>query len=417
MIASFGAIAAVLVLAALGWLLVPLMRVRRGGGVERAASNIEILRDQMADLDRDLAAGTLSRAQYDQAREELERRVLEEAVPADAAAPNGQDGRWTAVILAIALPIAAGLLYLQLGNLNVFSPQASEPQHAMSPEEIGGLVAKLEARLKDRPDPEGYVILARSYMVMQQFPRAVAAYERAGDVIMQNPDLLADYADAIAAASGGELSGKPIELVKRALAIDANHVKSLALAGTEAFNRKDYKTAVDYWERIRSIVPGDTQFGQTVASSIAEARKLGGLGGPIASAAPPARAPPASPTASSAAAGGGRVTGVVTLDPAIAAKASPDDTVFIFARAAEGPRMPLAILKRQVKDLPVKFTLDDSQAMTPAMKLSSFPEVVVGARVSKTAQAAPQSGDLEGLSGTIKVGATDVAIVIDKILP
>jgi cytochrome c-type biogenesis protein CcmH len=111
------------------------------------------------------------------------------------------------------------------------------------------------------------------------------------------------------------------------------------------------------------------------------------------------------------------VTGVVTLDPAVAAKANPDDTVFIFARATAGPRMPLAILKRQVKDLPVKFTLDDSQAMTPTMKLSSFPEVIVGARVSKTAQAAPQSGDLEGLSGTIKVGATDVAIVIDKILP
>lgn len=412
MIASFGAVAAVLVLAALGWLLVPLMRVRRGGGVERAGANIEILRDQMAEIDRDLAAGTLSRAQYDQAREELERRVLEEAVPTDAAVSTGQDGRWTAVILAIAVPIAAGLLYLQLGNLNVFSPQANEPQHAMSPEEIGGLVAKLEARLKDRPDPEGYVILARSYMVMQQFPKAVAAYERAGDVILQNPDLLADYADAVAAASGGELSGKPHELVKRALAIDPNHVKSLALAGTEAFNRKDYKTAVDYWERIRSIVPEDTQFGQTVASSIAEARKLGGLGGPVASAAAPAR-----PLSSPGPAGDGRVTGVVTLDPAIAAKASPDDTVFIFARAAEGPRMPLAILKRQVKDLPVKFTLDDSQAMSPAMKLSSFPEVIVGARVSKTAMAAPQSGDLQGLSGTIKVGATDVAVVIDKVLP
>jgi cytochrome c-type biogenesis protein CcmH len=412
MIASFGAVAAVLVLAALGWLLVPLMRARRGGGVERAASNIEILRDQMADIDRDLAVGTLSRAQYDQAREELERRVLEEAVPANASTSTGQDGRWTAVVLAIALPIAAGLLYLQLGNLNVFSPPPSEPQHAMSPQEIEGLVAKLEARLQDRPDPEGYVILARSYMVMQRFPQAVAAYERAGDLIMQNPDLLADYADAIAAASGGDLAGKPLDLVKRALAIDANHVKALALAGTEAFNRKDFKTAIEYWERIRSIVPEDTQFGQTVASSIAEARKLGGLSGPVASA-----ASSASPTSSPAAPGGGRVTGVVTLDPAVAAKANPDDTVFIFARATAGPRMPLAILKRQVKDLPVKFTLDDSQAMTPTMKLSSFPEVIVGARVSKTAQAAPQSGDLEGLSGTIKVGATDVAIVIDKILP
>jgi len=410
---AFFTVAALLVLVALAWVLVPLMRVRATSGIERDASNVEILRDQLGELDRDLAAGTLSKAQYGQAREEIERRVLEDTAPSDATvASAGRDGRWTAVLLAIAIPIAAGLLYLQLGNLGAFSPQASEaqgPQHAMTQDEIEGLVAKLEARLRERPDPEGYVILARSYMVMQRFPQAVAAYERAGDVMLQNPDLLADYADASAAAAGGDLSGKPLELVKRALALDPNHVKSLALAGTEAFNRKDYKTAVDYWERMRSLVPTDSQFGQTVVASIAEARQLGGLDG-----APAPAAPPASPVA---AAGGGHVTGVVTLDPAIAGKADPNDTVFIFARAANGPRMPLAILKRQVKDLPVQFKLDDSMAMTPAMKLSSFPEVVVGARVSKTAQAAPQSGDLEGLSGTIKVGATDVAIVIDKILP
>lgn len=405
----FAVVAAVLVLVALAWVLVPLMRVRRAGIVERTASNIEILRDQLAEIDRDLAAGTLSSAQYDQAREELERRVLEETAPAGAVAPAGHDSRWTVVVLAIVIPIAAGLLYLQLGDLNaVAPPPPSAPQHAMSEEQIEGLVAKLEARLRDNPDPEGYLILARSYMVMQRFPQAVAAFERAGDAIMQDPDVLANYADASAAAAGGDLSGKPLELVKRALAIDPNNVKALALAGTEAFNRKDFKTAVDYWERMRRIVPADSQFGQSVAASIAEARQLGGIEGAVV---------PAAPLASAAAPSGGRVTGVVTLDPTIAAKASPNDTLFIFARAAEGPRMPLAILKRQVKDLPVEFSLDDSQAMTPAMKLSRFPQVVIGARISKTATAAPQSGDLEGLSETIKVGATDVTVVIDKILP
>jgi len=410
---AFAGVAVILVLVALGWVLLPLMRARHAGGVERTASNIEILRDQLAELDRDLAAGTLSRAQYDQSREELQRRVLEEAVPAGAAPSAGQDGRWTAVVLAIAIPIAAGLFYLQLGNLKAFSPQSSAPEHAMSPEEIEGLVAKLEARLKDHPDPEGYVILARSYMVMQRFPQAVAAYERAGDAIMQDPNILADYADARAAAAGGQLSGKPLALVKRALEIDPNNVKALALAGTEAFNRKDYKTAVEYWERMRSVVPADSQFGQTVASSIAEARQLGGIDD---AAVPPASPPQASPPPV-AAASGGSVTGVVTLAPEVAAKANPNDTVFIFARAAEGPRMPLAIVKRQVKDLPVKFSLDDSQAMTPAMKLSNFPEVVVGARISQSGTAAPQSGDLEGLSGTVKVGARDLAIVIDKVVP
>lgn len=406
---AFAVVAVVLVLVALAWVLLPLMGVR-SGGVERSASNIEILRDQLTELDGDLAAGTLSREQFDQAREELQRRVLEEAVPAGAAASTGQAGRWTAVILAIAIPIAAGLLYLQLGNLQVFAPQGSGPEHAMTPKEIEALVAKLEARLREHPDPEGYVILARSYAAMHRFPQAVAAFERAGDAAMQNPDVLADYADALAASAGGDLSGKPLALVKRALALDPNHLKSLALAGTEAFNRRDFRTAVEYWERMRPLVPADSPYGQSVASSIAEARKLGGIDGEVAPAVPPGHA-------AMAAAGGAKVTGVVTLAPDVAAKAKPDDTVFIFARAASGPRMPLAIMKRQVKDLPVKFSLDDSMAMTPAMKLSNFPEVVVGARVSQSGTALPQSGDLEGLSGTIKVGATNVAIVIDKVVP
>jgi cytochrome c-type biogenesis protein CcmH len=407
---AFALAAVVLVLVALAWVIVPLMGVRGRGGIERDASNVQILRDQLAELDRDLVAGTLSGEQYDQAREELQRRVLEESVPAGAGVSTGRDGRWTAVILAIAVPIAAGLLYLQLGNLQVFAPHASGPEHALTAQEIEGLVAKLEARLRDHPDPEGYVILARSYTAMQRFPEAVAAYERAGDVVMQNPDVLADYADALAASTGGDLSGKPLELVKRALALDPSHLKSLALAGTEAFNRRDFKTAVAYWERMRPLVPADSPYGQSVASSIAEARKLGGIDGAVAPPAPPAHM-------AAAAAGGARITGVVTLAPEVAAKAKPDDTLFIFARAASGPRMPLAIMKRQVKDLPVEFSLDDSMAMTPAMKLSNFPEVVVGARVSQSGTAAPRSGDLEGLSGTIKVGAKDVAIVIDKVVP
>jgi cytochrome c-type biogenesis protein CcmH len=410
---TFAVVAVVLVLVALAWVLVPLMGVRRGHGIERTASNVQILRDQLAELDRDLAAGTLSGAQYDQAREELQRRVLEESVPAGGAASPGQDGRWTAVILAVGVPIAAVLLYLQLGNLQVFAPQASGPEHALNAQEIEGLVAKLEARLRDHPDPEGYVILARSYTAMQRFPEAVSAFERAGDVVMQNPDILADYADALAASTGGDLSGKPLELIKRALALEPNHLKSLALAGTEAFNRRDFKTAVSYWERMRPLVPADSAYGQSVASSIAEARKLGGIDGAPTLAAP--AAPPAHVAV--AAEGNARVTGVVTLAPEVAAKAKPDDTLFIFARAASGPRMPLAIMKRQVKDLPVKFSLDDSMAMTPAMKLSNFPDVVVGARVSQSGTAAPRSGDLEGLSGTIKVGAQDVAIVIDKVVP
>ncbi|MCC6611260.1 MAG: c-type cytochrome biogenesis protein CcmI [Burkholderiales bacterium] len=413
---GFAVVAGILVIVALGWLIVPLMRTGRAREVERGASNVAILRDQLAELDADLRAGTLSRTQYDQSRDEIERRVLEEAgaEARPATAPRG--GAWTAVALAVAVPIAAGLMYLQLGSPNALRPQSAAPRHEVTQQEIEGLIAKLEARLRENPDPKGYLILGRTYYATQRFPEAVAAFERVGEQGMHDPDYLADYADALAVAQGRTLAGKPLALVQRALALDPNHLKALALAGSEAFERKDYKAAVAYWERLRAVAPADSAFAQSVTSGIEEARELGGLAGkaPAAAPAPPAGSAGATATAAASSA---RIQGVVTLSPALAAKASPDDTVFIFARAATGPRMPLAIVRRQVKDLPAKFSLDDSQAMAPGMSLSDFGDVVVGARVSRTATATPQAGDLEGFSGSVRVGATDVAVVIDKVLP
>jgi cytochrome c-type biogenesis protein CcmH len=269
------------------------------------------------------------------------------------------------------------------------------------------MVADLAARLEKEPDNvNGWVVLARSYAVMNRHGDAVKAYERVIQLVPNDPDLLADYADALAVTMGGNLSGKPLELAKRALAADPTHWKALALVGTEAFNRKDYKTAIAYWEKLKATAPPGSPIAQSIDSSIAEARELGGIKG--AAAPPPVVA--AAPV-------GGRVAGKVDLSPALKAKVAPTDTVFVFARAAEGPRMPLAIVRKQVRDLPIEFALDDSMAMAPNMKLSSFAEVVVGARVSRSGNATPQSGDLEGLSRPVKVGATGIAVVIDSALP
>jgi len=214
-------------------------------------------------------------------------------------------------------------------------------------------------------------------------------------------------------------------LVERALAVDPTHWKALALAGTVAFERNDYAQAVAYWERMKATVPPGSPLAGSIDASIAEARQLGGLkpapaaapaavaSAPVAANTPPARSAAPAQTATSGAA----IAGRVELAPALAAKAAPNDTVFIFARATEGPKMPLAILRRQVKDLPAAFTLDDSMAMTPDFKLSKFPTIVVGARVSKSGNAAPQSGDLEGFSPAVKVGATGLVVVIDRALP
>jgi cytochrome c-type biogenesis protein CcmH len=263
------------------------------------------------------------------------------------------------------------------------------------------MVAKLAAHVEKNPDDaQGWMLLARSYYIMGRYPEAVRAYEHATTLAPGDADLLADYADALAVAQGRTLQGKPLELVQRALEIDPDHWKALALAGTAAFERKDYGRAIAYWEQLRRVVPGDSEIGRSVDASIAEARELAG-GKPAAAATPKTAA--ASP----------KVAGKVSLAPALAASAAPTDTVFIFARATSGPPMPLAVLRRQVKDLPFEFTLDDSMAMAPNRRLSAFAEVVVGARVSRSGNATPQSGDLQGLSRPVKVGTTGVTVVID----
>ncbi|HXV10820.1 MAG TPA: c-type cytochrome biogenesis protein CcmI, partial [Burkholderiales bacterium] len=278
--------------------------------------------------------------------------------------------------------------------------------HGVTEEQVVAMVERLAARMRANPDdPQGWKILARSYAALGRFKEASDAYANAAARATDDAQLYADYADALAMAQGRTLEGEPEKLIARALAIDPTNTKALALAGTIAFNRKDYAKAADYWERILAVEPADSETAQAARANVAEARALAG-GAPAA--------PPAAASAPSApAAPGSRVSGTVRLAPELAAKVAPTDTVFVFARAAEGPRMPLAILRRQARELPISFALDDSMAMTPAMKLSSFSRVVIGARVSKSANATPQAGDLQGVTAPVDVGAERIDVVID----
>lgn len=424
----FVLIAVAMVAIALAWVLVPLLR-RGTPGIAREASNVAILRDQLRELDADLATGTMPRDRYEQSKRELEDRAIEESREIrGAAAPPSQSAAWTAAIIAGAIPIAALLLYVVLGNHEAFAPIATQrakgaAEHEVTPQEVEAMAAKLAARLEKEPDNvDGWVMLARTYYALNRHADAARAFDRAIAIIPANADLLADYADSLGAVEGG-LRGKSLELIERALKADPTHWKALALAGTAAFNRKDYKGAVAYWERMKATVPPGSPIAGSIDSSIAEARELGGLkAGPVAANPPPAIATskaPAGPAPATQAAAlpGATVGGTVSLAPALAAQVAPTDTVFIFARASEGPRMPLAILRKQVRDLPVAFTLDDSMAMAPNFALSKFPSVIVGARVSKSGNASPQSGDLEGLSPAVRIGATGLAVVIDRTLP
>jgi len=369
------------------------------------AVNAAVYRDQLRELEADLRAGTLAPDQYEKAHLEIEARLIADVGTGDAPAETPRGARGAALALGLAIPIFALAVYLSVGNPSAVLPQAAggANPHGMTVAQFEAAVVRLAARMKDNPeDAEGWMMLGRSYAVLGRFGEASEAYAKAAARMPRDAQLLADYADALAMAQGRTLQGEPEKIILRALAIDPDNVKALLLAGTAAFNRSDPRAAIRHWERVLGLLPKESDMIQRVQASIAQARSLAGSPGGKAQVAKPAPAQ-----------GGSRVSGVVRLAPELAGKVAPGDIVFIFARAAEGPRMPLAILRKRAGDLPAEFTLDDTMAMAPQMKLSAFPRVIVGARVSKSANATASPGDLQGLSAPVNVGAKSVSVVID----
>ena len=402
----FALIAIALTGAAVLFLVRPLLRPARGALESPREANALVYRDQFRELERDLEAGTLTSEQYTHARAELERRLLDD-VESGARGTTRYSGsaRRTALVVAVALPVCAALLYLYLGN-----PQAlTAPKHAavdassISVDQFKHMTEKLAARMQNNPDdPVGWMMLGRAYKALERYPDAVEALQHAEKLAPRNPEILVEYAEAVALNRAGNLKGEPTRLLERALQISPDDQKALTLAGTAAFGRKDYAAAIRHWERLTANVPSDSELGRALSSGIADAKARARGKVPDASQVP--LRPDASKT----------VSGVVRLSPSLAASAAPDDAVFVFARALQGPKMPLAVLKRQVKDLPLTFKLDDSMAMTPGHALSSVDRVVVGARVSKSGSATPKAGDLEGASQAVEPGARGVLVIIDS---
>lgn len=399
----FWVIAVLLAAGALAFVLPPLLGRRRAApGAAVDATNIAVYRDQLRELESDLAAGTLARDQYEEARRELEARLIDDVRGSGSGPRAVKPGRTAAILAAIAIPLASVLLYLAVGNPAGLAPQADG--HGITRQQIEDLVERLATRMKENPgDATGWAMLGRSYSVLDRFPEAAAAYANAVKRSPPDAQLLADYADALAMAQGRRLEGEPERLIAQALKIDPRNVKALALAGTAAFERHDFKGAIAYWRNILDVVPPDSDMAESIRDSIADAEKL--AGGPVKAPPAPARAAVSAP---------GAVSGTVRLAPALAARVAPGDTVFVFARAVDGPRAPLAVTRRQARELPAAFTLDDSMAMAPGMNLSAHTRVVVGARISKSGKPAPQPGDFEGLSAPVEVGATGVVVVISN---
>lgn len=397
-------------------LLYPLLKRQPAGRDDATGQrelNLIVLREQLAELDRDIKEGRITEEGGRQARAELERRVLDDTADTPAAASSGGRKVKLALALGLAFPIVIGALYWTLGAPESVVPgkkvaAGKEGQHALSPEQITAMVERLSLRLQENPnDGAGWLMLARSYAVLGRYPESSAAFGRAVALLPPDAQNFADFADIIAMSQGKRLAGEPEKLVQRALEIDPRNVKALALSGTIAFDRQDYGQAIRVWQNILALVPEESAAAAGIQGSIRDAENRMAIS---------KRAAESGKAMGDASAVLAKVSGTVELDPRLREAIKPGDSLFVFARAVNGPKIPVAMLRARADEMPMHFTLDDSMAMAPQFKLSNVGQVVVGARISKSGDALARAGDLEGLSSPISAGAGNVKIIINSIV-
>lgn len=416
----FMLLAAAMVLLALALVIVPLLR---SAPTERAdAAALAVLADGMRELQAEHAAGELSAAEFEQARERLERQALQAQQQAEVRHGASVRANWGAALAtAIVLPLGAVLLYLAVGQPLALTGGGAPgtlagADHAPDDRAIAALSQRLA---KDGSDAEGWVLLARSYFQVNRTHDALGAYRKATALMADNPDLWVEYANTLAIANDRNLAGEPEQLVERALKLDPNNFNALAFAGLAALQRDDRAGALRHWQRLQSLVPEGSEDRARIDSLIARAQ--GQAPGeaalaPPAVAAGPAAAPAVLAVATRSAGDAPVIRGTVTLAGELAAKVAPSDTLFVFAKAPNGPPMPLAAVRTRAAGWPVAFTLDDSSAMAQGMALSRFTHVNIVARISRLGNASAQPGDIEGTLDNVAVGDGEVRVVLDRVV-
>lgn len=399
-----------------------------------ALLNTTIHRDRLAEIERDYKNDVISAAGYAQAQEELQRQLLEDVSQSQDISASGAKSWRDGLALSAFICVFAIGLYFLVGNPAGLTEGATRNDNTEALAKVNALIFRLEEKMQKNPDnPEGWAMLARAYRLTGRLDEAERALGRVGPTINQDASLLADLAE-ILAQKNGALAGRPGELILQALQLEPDNAKALYLAGAAAFEEARYNVAIAHWEQLKKQFDPGSEEARNIAAGIAKAREAGGIkvgadespalqGGraknaPLAVAdddmAPVAKA--ANATAASDTAIASAVSGRVELSPALRAQTTPGETVFIFARAVAGPRMPLAIQQARVADLPLDFHLDDTQAMAPENKISTAKELRIEVRVSKTGQAMPASGDLTGSSAPVKPGTKGIQVVIDQVV-
>lgn len=408
---SFWILVSVLLAGTVLYVSVSARRARlRAEGTSAAAHYAE----RAEELAGDVAAGTIDAAQADALSAEIARHALREAP--DAPMLKAPQGRRSAIVLLSALlPLIAIPLYLSLGSPGLLDPAVTQAaSNANEHMSMSQMVDQLQRRIDANPDdPEARMWMARVMMATEQYGQAVDQYEKVLAIVGDQPDVLVQYADALAMLNGGRMAGKPVELVERALAADPKHIMALWLAGLAAQEAGDVAKARSLLRRARAASLAAHQPTDELDAQLAA---LDGKAPPASatSTTPPASAPPTP----DAAADGPRIEVAVAVAPALVAQVGADATLFVVAKMTAGMPMPLAVQRVPAKDLPLTVTLDDSLAMAPTATLSSASEVEIIARISRSGQAIAASGDLEGRISPVAVGGTQrVTVTIDRVVP
>ena len=381
-------IASVLILIAFLLILPPLWRKQAIQDADLDQRNIRIAQHRLAELKENRRSGGLSQAQYEEQLADLEQALSDDLDIKSHVISKQSQGRWVVYLLVLGVPLLAGSLYLGLGNYQAISHSA---EMAVDPDtlklaEINKMVEGLAEKMKNNPDDaQGWLMLGRSYKVLDQFPKAVDAFANAYRLLGDQPEVMLLYADAIAYLNDKNLAGKPTELVFKALALEPDNMTALWLGGMAKAQQGDAVAAIKLWKKLAALLPPGSDSQQEIQGLLAKIESEA----PKASSQPEATKPTSVPSVA--------IDVQVSLAPELQKTASPGDTVFIYAQALSGPKMPLAIVRKQVSDLPLTVSLNDSMAMMPNMKLSNFPSVKLLARISKSGNAISQPGDLIGV--------------------
>jgi cytochrome c-type biogenesis protein CcmH len=425
-------------LALMAWLLL-VLPASRHTPAERQPLNIRLRREQVAALRQELAIGRITPEEHGQATLELERAVLEEsdaaarsAVTAQASRPIPNTSRRLAIALAFGIAFGAFGLYGFLGDLagldaaapaqvaeaaRVVKPSVSadtasstastgDPSAAAVEAMLDSMTASMSRQREGTVDAAGWTLIARSYAALQRFDSASRAYASALALAPNDAQLLADHADVLSVLQDKRMDGEPIRLVRRALQIDPDNPKALALAGTDAFERRDFASAKELWTRARRVsAPGE--FTQTIDRNLAAVQEA------------LVRSPASAVESTASAAGPARfdLRGRLRIADEMAARVAPTDTVFVFAREVGAVGMPIALARYLASDLPVDFALDGNSAMVDRTRLAGISRVEIGARISRSGDATPRAGDPRGKSAPVAIDRQDLLITIDDVTP